>query len=445
MREPWDLAAGFIGQMNQETAQSKATADNALLRMIAANIARQDAATSHGYGVDMLGQRNQFATQADTIAFDRQLQRDNNAYGVQDARRSEDRAWQQEDAARSGRAALTLEERKHQQRMELEDRKATANGSQRRFGAFTAQAPASLVQTESGGNFKAQNNERGSGGRHGHFGRVQFGHDRLDDAKRAGVLPRDMTPDQFMNSPALQQSAENWHFSDINQYIAKNGLNKYIGQNVGGVPITQDGIIAMAHLGGKDGAKRYLETGGRYNPSDSLGTSLRDYAKTHANSSVAQGTSTRRYGAEGEQQTVSDQVLATPVSNSTSQSMMEDGVAPPSPFMTNYLEGVGLEPVARVAMTENQFNMLDPVLQAMLVPDVADYTRSNSKGPTEYIQVQPRADGMNADKIPIKNRALLNLQNTTPAPIEIKEAPKRVMRDGHMVLEDGSDLKLVPN
>jgi hypothetical protein len=38
----------------------------------------------------------------------------------------------------------------------------------------------------------------------------------------------------------------------------------------------------MAHLGGKEGMRRYLTSGGAYNPSDSNGTSLSDYAETHS-------------------------------------------------------------------------------------------------------------------------------------------------------------------
>jgi len=157
-----------------------------------------------------------------------------------------------------------------------------------RIGAYRGQndlgglAPSTLIQTESGGNFAASNDATGSSGRKGHFGRVQFGKDRLDDAKRAGAIPKDMTPEQFLKDPDAQVNAEKWHFGDIQQNIDKAGLTKYIGQNVNGTPITRDGIVAMAHLGGFAGAKKFLESGGKYNPADSNGTTLSAYAKTHA-------------------------------------------------------------------------------------------------------------------------------------------------------------------
>lgn len=143
-------------------------------------------------------------------------------------------------------------------------------------GAF----PQSLIRTESGGNWKALNNVQGAGGR-GHGGRLQFGHARLADAARAGVVAG-MTPQEFAQQPPeVQQAVENWHFADIDRQAQARGLDRFIGQEVGGVPITQDAIRAMAHLGGIGGAARFLESGGRENPADANGTSLRDYARIH--------------------------------------------------------------------------------------------------------------------------------------------------------------------
>lgn len=141
--------------------------------------------------------------------------------------------------------------------------------------------PTSLNTSESGGNWQAQNDAVGSGGLVGHFGRAQFGQARLQEAAAAGAIPPGTTPQQFMNSEALQKSAENWHFGDIDNFIARNGLQRAVGASVAGVPVTIEGMRAVAHLGGKEGLKRFLETGGRYNPSDRNGTSLLDYLAQH--------------------------------------------------------------------------------------------------------------------------------------------------------------------
>lgn len=144
---------------------------------------------------------------------------------------------------------------------------------------------ASLSGTESGGNWNALNNEVGAGGVRGHGGRLQFGSGRLKDASAAGII-RPMTAQEFAQQPASVQSAvENWHIGDIDLQAQQRGLGAYVGQTIDGVPITQNAIRAMAHLGGIGGAEKFLKSGGKHNPSDSFGTSLKDYALKHGGAS----------------------------------------------------------------------------------------------------------------------------------------------------------------
>lgn len=142
-------------------------------------------------------------------------------------------------------------------------------------------APASLIQNESGGNWGAQNNAVGAGGQRGHFGRLQFGQARLQEAAAAGAIPQGTTPQQFMQNPELQQRAEQWHFADIDNHIRQTGLDRAIGQTINGVPVTLDGMRAVAHLGGKKGLSQFIATGGQYNPADVNGTRLSDYFARH--------------------------------------------------------------------------------------------------------------------------------------------------------------------
>lgn len=136
--------------------------------------------------------------------------------------------------------------------------------------------PDGLINSESGGNFRAQNNVAGSGGR-GHFGRLQFSRARLQEASRA--LGENITPERFLREPELQVRVEQWHFSDIDNFARQSGIDKQFGQTVGGVRLTPDAFRSMAHLGGKNGAKRFIETGGRHNPADANGVTLRDYGQ----------------------------------------------------------------------------------------------------------------------------------------------------------------------
>jgi hypothetical protein len=145
-----------------------------------------------------------------------------------------------------------------------------------------------LIRSESGGNWRAQNDAVGSGGNIGHFGRGQFGVARLNDAKRAGVIPADMTPQQFMADPAAQVATEQWHENDIMSFAAQNGITDRIGDTINGVPITREGIVNVAHLGGNAGARRFFETNGQYNPADANGTRLSDYLAMGADGGVDQ-------------------------------------------------------------------------------------------------------------------------------------------------------------
>lgn len=134
-----------------------------------------------------------------------------------------------------------------------------------------------LIASESGGNWQAQNAAVGAGGQVGHFGRGQFGIERLNDAKRAGIIPASTSAEQFMANPDMQVRVEDWHRRDILGEAMRNGTYGLIGQTINGVPVTEQGLVNVAHLGGKEGAKRFFESGGKYNPADANGTRLSDY------------------------------------------------------------------------------------------------------------------------------------------------------------------------
>lgn len=149
----------------------------------------------------------------------------------------------------------------------------------------------SLRTTESSNNptaFRTNQDGRSFGGL------VQMGAARLTDYSNATGAPA-MTPDQYAALPAEEQAkVEDWHFDDIRSQIRSRGLDQYIGQNINGVPMTEDGMIAVAHLGGMSGLSQHLSTQGAYNPSDELGTSLSDYAARHGGASA---TDTQMYSA----------------------------------------------------------------------------------------------------------------------------------------------------
>lgn len=152
----------------------------------------------------------------------------------------------------------------------------------------------SIIKTESGGNWAARNNEKGAGGR-GHFGRSQFSRARFAEAKAAGVVPANMTIEEFgSDTPegrAAQQRAEAWHYKDLETQLAD-----LEGRVVNGKPLSKSALVAMGHLGGATGARKFVESGGRYNPNDSFGTSLADYALVHGGTTTSGNTLS--YGQE---------------------------------------------------------------------------------------------------------------------------------------------------
>jgi hypothetical protein len=136
-----------------------------------------------------------------------------------------------------------------------------------------------LIQSESGGNWKAENKEIGSGGLKGHFGRSQFGQARLMDAIAAGAIPEGTTPEKFMASPALQMAAEKWHYGNLNDIIDSRGYTGIFGKEINGVPVTRQGLVNVGHLGGPKGLMNFVESGGRYDPQDANKKSLTDYLR----------------------------------------------------------------------------------------------------------------------------------------------------------------------
>ena len=89
--------------------------------------------------------------------------------------------------------------------------------------------------------------------------------------------PEVKTLQDFLSSPAAQREAFDIHVKEIDSQISAQGMDKYIGKTVGGVKITRDGIVAMAHLGGFEGAKKALEGGP--NAADANGSTVLSYAK----------------------------------------------------------------------------------------------------------------------------------------------------------------------
>lgn len=144
------------------------------------------------------------------------------------------------------------------------------------FSVDTAQTSYSVLKKDYVG-FKTAVGFKESQGKYhlvnpfGYMGKYQFGKVTLS---ALGIR----STEDFMNNPGLQEEAF-YTFLARNKWILRKEISQYVGQTVGGVEITESGMLAAAHLAGPGGVKRYLRSGGVAGPSDAFGTNVRHYLK----------------------------------------------------------------------------------------------------------------------------------------------------------------------
>ncbi|RZJ63868.1 MAG: peptidoglycan-binding protein LysM, partial [Flavobacterium sp.] len=106
---------------------------------------------------------------------------------------------------------------------------------------------------------------------YGYMGKYQFGRSTL---RGLGIT----NTKEFLNSPRLQERA----FKALcakNKWELRKEIAKFEGRIIGGVLITESGILAAAHLGGANSVKGFLNSNGRKGFRDGFGTSLKSFMK----------------------------------------------------------------------------------------------------------------------------------------------------------------------
>lgn len=204
------------------------------------------------------------------------------------------------------------------------------------------EAPSRLLQRESGGDFGASNE-------YGASGRAQFMPARMIDLKRAGVVPPEMTPEEFRDNPEVQKAAEKWHFNDLNEFIDRNGLAAYEGKVINGVPVTREGMVNVAHLGGPGGLVAYLKSGGRDDRKDPYGTKLSDYMAMGAEQSGVAGATV---------QPMADTEAVMPEEPRSRFDLKKLIASEDNPSIIESIMGRRLSPEARAAVMNASFAML---------------------------------------------------------------------------------------
>ena len=135
-----------------------------------------------------------------------------------------------------------------------------------------------MAELESSSSYKALN-------RYGYMGRYQFGKSTLKGLRKGGYLKisnREMRTKNFLNNPVVQERAMLALTNHNTQVLDNYGLMKYIGQDVGGVKITLQGMLSASHLLGPYAVKQFIKSNGKINKQDGNGTTAKDYMEEFA-------------------------------------------------------------------------------------------------------------------------------------------------------------------
>jgi len=108
----------------------------------------------------------------------------------------------------------------------------------------------------------------------GYLGKYQFGKTTLNRLKIYNAQ-------KFLNTPELQEDAF-IALCSLNKWILIRDIKRSVGKNINGVPITESGILAAAHLAGAGNVKKYLRSNGKDIFMDAFGTNVEHYMKKFA-------------------------------------------------------------------------------------------------------------------------------------------------------------------
>jgi hypothetical protein len=109
----------------------------------------------------------------------------------------------------------------------------------------------------------------------GYLGKYQFGRKTLD-----ALGYRNVTNRQFLENESLQEEAM-YALLTHNRKVLRRQISKYVGQTVGGVYITESGLLAAAHLAGPGNVRKFLRKGSEFK--DGNGTKMTSYMRKFSN------------------------------------------------------------------------------------------------------------------------------------------------------------------
>jgi len=125
-----------------------------------------------------------------------------------------------------------------------------------------------LGMRESSGNYKAVN-------QFGYLGKYQFGRKTLNALGFDKVSNR-----EFLENASIQEEAM-YALLSHNKKILRRQIEKYHGETINGIYITESGILAAAHLAGPGNVKKFFRKG--YEFKDGNGTKMTSYMERFSN------------------------------------------------------------------------------------------------------------------------------------------------------------------
>ncbi len=106
---------------------------------------------------------------------------------------------------------------------------------------------------------------------YGYMGKYQFSSATL---RMMGVK----NTDNFLDD-TRQQEAAFLAYTSLNKWVLRKDIKRYAGKTVGGVKVTESGILAAAHLAGAGNVQKFLRSAGENGFEDANGTSIRYYLR----------------------------------------------------------------------------------------------------------------------------------------------------------------------
>jgi len=146
-------------------------------------------------------------------------------------------------------------------------------------GTFTPYLSTGYIAFKEAIGFKESQGDYSRVNTFGYMGKYQFGKATLN---LFGVEDHQC----FLNDPAFQERVFN-HNTSRNKWVLRNYINLYSGRVIGGVEITESGILAAAHLAGPGNVKKFLISWGKEDFKDAYGTSVSNYMKKFAGYDVS--------------------------------------------------------------------------------------------------------------------------------------------------------------